>query len=176
MSVRPKAIIEIREELPEDWDAIHEVNERAFGQAGEANLVRALRNGGAVTLSLVAIAQSRILGHILFSPVTIQSGNVEFSAIGLAPLAVAPQGQGQGIGAQLVEKGIQLLRERSHPAVVVLGHPDYYPRFGFTKASLYKISWEFDAPEEAFMLLELVPGSLPAAGGVVQFHPAFLSV
>lgn len=169
-------MIEIRPELPGDIEAIYKLNELAFAQPAEATLVDALRVAGAVTLSLVALEQDKIVGHILFSPVTIKSGKTDFLAIGLGPMSVAPQRQKQGIGSRLVRKAIEVLHLKAHKAVVVLGHPDFYPRFGFVKASTHKIKWEIEVPDEAFMVLELVPGSLPANGGIVHYHPQFMAV
>jgi putative acetyltransferase len=163
----------IRPERPGDADAIRHVNERAFGQAAEARLVDALREAGVLTLSLVAESAGMVVGHLAFSPVTIAGPAGTREAVGLAPMAVLPERQGQGIGALLVRAGLEALRAAGHGAVVVLGHPHYYPRFGFAPASRWGLRWERDCPDEAFMALELRAGALEGAGGVVRFRPEF---
>ena len=168
--------VEVRLERPEDCAQVRWVNEFAFGQPGEANLVDALRSAAAVTLSLVAVREGTVAGHILFSPVTVTSPSGEFSAIGLAPMAVLPEFQTSGIGSMLVRAGLSELSRAGHDVVVVLGHAEYYPRFGFVRASTYRIRWEQDAPDEAFMVLELRPGVLAGRGGVVRYHPEFAAV
>jgi len=158
----------VRRERPADRSSIHRLNQLAFGRPAEAELVDALRSAGAVLLSLVAVEQGGVVGHILFSPVTIDSA----LAVGLGPMAVQPGRQRAGIGSALIRASLEELRRAGHCAVVVLGHPGYYPRFGFVRASQHRIRWEHDCPEEAFMVLELRPGGLPA-GGVVRFRPEF---
>ncbi|WP_428265093.1 GNAT family N-acetyltransferase [Haliangium sp.] len=165
-----------RTERPEDHDAIWHVNQLAFGQPNEADLVDALRAAGALTLSLVAERDHEVVGHIAFSPVTVASPAGDFEAIGLAPLAVVPEQQRRGVGTQLVRAGLDLLGRAGHQVVIVLGHPDYYPRFGFVRASSRGIRWEHEADDDAFMALELEPGALAGRVGVVRFHPAFTGV
>lgn len=167
--------MKIREERDGDRDAVDRVNREAFGQPDEANLVQALHRAGVVSLSLVAEDdQGGVVGHILFSPVRITAADgSEHGAIGLAPMAVAPGLQKGGIGSSLVRAGLEHLRDAGHRAVVVLGHPEYYPRFGFRPASSWGIRWEHEAPDEAFMALELEPGALAGTSGVVRFHDAF---
>ena len=163
----------IRSETPEDVDSIRHVNEQAFGQKEEAELVEKLRNRAALTLSLVAVQNNKVVGHIAFSPVVIDSGSSSFEAITLAPMAVLPAYQRQGIGGQLVRAGLEECRNLGHEIVVLVGHPTYYPRFGFVPAKPKGISCEFEAPEEAFMVLELREGALAGRGGVVNFQPEF---
>lgn len=172
----------IRREQASDVASIRGVIEVAFGTRAEADVVEALRAAGAVTLSLVAVEGEgegeAVAGHVLFSPVTIRSSEASIAAVGLGPMAVVPAHQGKGIGAALIREGLQRLRVAGHELVVVLGHSDYYPRFGFVPASRFGIRWEHDAPEEAFMLLELTPGAAAAVGprGVVSYHEAFARV
>ncbi len=166
----------IRLERSEDAAAIRRVNEFAFARLAEANLVDALRDAGAVTLSLVAEREGRIVGHILFSPVTIESPEEAFPAVGLGPMAVEPGLQRSGIGSALVRAGLSALRADGHEVVVVLGHPEYYPRFGFVRASEHGIRWEQYAPDEAFMVLELRAGALGGRGGVVRYRAEFTGV
>jgi putative acetyltransferase len=154
----------IRPEQPEDIAAIRVVNERAFGQPLESRLVDMLREHNAVMLSLVAVLNDLIVGHILFTPV--QLGSMEGS--GLAPMAVLPEYQRSGIGSQLVEEGLQLIRELGTPFVVVLGHPEYYPRFGFVPASKYNIRCEWEVPDEAFMVLPLDQRAMAGVSGLAS--------
>ncbi len=166
----------IRLETPDDIPTVRRVNEQAFDQSAEARLVDALRDHGAVTLSLVAERGGDIVGHILFSPAHIVGDHGEADAIALAPMAVLPKHQRTGIGTAMVNRGLDLLRETGHGLVIVLGHPGYYPRFGFMPASSYGIRCRFDVPDEAFMALELHEGSVPAGGGAVRYRPEFQGV
>ena len=152
---------------------VHAVNAAAFGRPDEAELVERLRAAGAVLLSLVAIEDGQVVGHILFSPVTISSPGDSFVAAGLGPMAVLPEHQRRGIGSAMVRSGLAELRCAGHETVVVLGHPDYYPRFGFEPASQHGIRWERDCRDEAFMIMELVPGALRGRNGVVRYRPEF---
>ena len=166
-------MLTIRPETPEDIDSIRYVNEQAFGQKEEAELIDKLRNRDVVTLSLVAVEADQIVGHILFSPVTVESEYSSFEAIALAPMAVLPAHQGKGIGSQLVRVGLKECRRLGHEIVVVLGHPDYYPRFGFVPGKPKDIYCEFEAPDEAWMVLELRKGALAGKNGTVKFQPEF---
>ena len=163
----------IRPETTEDVDSIRHVNEQAFGQKEEADIVDKLRNRGMVTLSLVAVQGDRIVGHILFSPVMIEAESSSFEAIALAPMAVLPAYQRKGIGSQLVRDGLAECRRLGHEIVVVLGHPDYYPRFGFVPGKPKGIDCEFEVPEEAWMILELREGALAGRRGIVKFQSEF---
>ena len=166
-------MLSIRREIPEDIDSVRYVNEQAFGRKKEAELVDKLRNRGVLTISLVAIQDGEIVGHIAFSPVVIESGLSSFEAIALAPMAVLPAYQRKGIGSQLVRAGLKECQRLGHDIVVILGHPDYYPRFGFVLAKTKGIDCEFKAPEEAWMILELREGALAGRRGIVKFQPEF---
>ena len=166
----------IRPEQPDDRAVIHHVHTVAFGRANEADLVEALRQAGALTISLVAVKEDRIVGHIAFSPVQITSDTTTRAAIGLGPMAVLPVCQRQGIGSQLVEAGLAACCQTDYRIVVVLGHPTYYPRFGFTPAASYGIAWEHAAPEAAFMVKALKAGALAQTQGVVTYRPEFNEV
>jgi putative acetyltransferase len=163
----------IRKETQEDIAAIRSVNEQAFDGTVEADIVEKLRERGALTLSLVAIKDNEITGHIVFSPVKVESERSSFEAIALAPMAILPAYQHKGIGSQLVRAGLEECRRLGYKAVVVLGHPDYYPRFGFVPASTFNLKCEYQVPEEVFMALELSKGSLANISGTVKYQPEF---
>lgn len=141
-------MIDIRDERPGDVHAIREVNRLAFARDDEGRIVDALRANGAATPSLVAVDDTVVVGHIMFSPVFVG----EVQGAGLAPIAVTPGYQRQGIGSRLVEVGIERLRNAGCPFVVVLGHPEFYPRIGFRPADGYGLTCEWDVPAEAFMV------------------------
>jgi putative acetyltransferase len=168
----------IRHELPDDASAIFELHLQAFAQDGESRLVDALREDGNINpeLSLVAVHDNRIIGHILFCPIAIVSGTVETAALALAPLGVHQDYQCMGIGAALIEEGLEEARRLGHRIVIVVGHPGYYPRFGFTAASDSQITAPFPCPDEAFMALPLKPGALDGIGGMVRYPVAFDTV
>lgn len=166
----------VRAEKTEDRDDIHGVNELAFGRPDEAELVDALRANASPTISLVAVVDEQLAGHIFFSPVTVESDGGVFTAMGLAPMAVLPEHQNQGIGSRLVREGLRECRRLGHDIVFVLGHPKYYPRFGFAPSSLKGLRSEYDVPDEVFMVSELVPGALGGRRGLVKYHPEFAKV
>jgi putative acetyltransferase len=163
--------VTVRAETPADLEAIREVNRRAFGQEDEARLVDALRDGGYARLSLVAEEGGRVVGHILFSDLPIVTPMGTLHALALAPLAVLPDQQRQGIGSRLVREGLQACAEAGHRVVVVLGHPDFYPRFGFSARLAERLQAPFSGP--SFMALELVPGALAGVSGQVRYPPPF---
>ncbi len=163
----------IRPETTEDKAAIRHVNREAFGQKDEAGIIEKLRDRGVLLLSLVAVQDDVVVGHIAFSPVEITSENSNFEAIALAPMAVLPTYQSKGIGSQLVLAGVNECRRLGHEIIVVLGHPNYYPRFGFVPASRKGIKCEFEVPDEAWMVLELREGALAGRQGLVSFQPEF---
>ena len=166
-------MIVIRPETTEDVDSIRYVNEQAFGQEDESKLIEKLRDHGVLTISLVAVQDGEIVGHIAFSPVVIESELSNFVAITLAPMAVLPAYQRKGIGSQMVRAGLEECRRLGHEIIVVLGHPDYYPRFGFMPAKPKGIDCEFEVPDEAWMILELKEGILGGRSGTVKFQPVF---
>jgi len=163
----------IRPETPKDVDSIRYVNEQAFGQIEEGAIVDKLRNRNALTISLVATRDDKVVGHIAFSPVVIESQCSSFEAVALAPMAVLPAYQREGIGSQLVRSGLEECRRLGHEVVVVLGHPDYYPRFGFVSGKQRGIDCEFEVPDEAWMVMELREGVLRGRSGTVKFQPEF---
>jgi putative acetyltransferase len=163
----------VRREGPEDVEAVRRVHEEAFGQRDEAEVVNRLRAREKTVVSLVAVRDDLVVGHILFSRVTIASAPRAFKAVGLAPLGVLPAYQRQGAGTLLVRAGIEACRKAGYGCVVVLGHPQYYPRFGFVSASRYGLKCQWDAPEGAFMALALREGALEGCSGLVRYEAEF---
>jgi putative acetyltransferase len=164
--------ITIRDETAGDLEAIYSVNEQAFETNAEAELVDLLRMRGKAVISLVAEVDGEIVGHILFSPVSIEPAGAKWNALGLAPLGVVPGYQRQGIGKALVKVGLERSKQLGIALVVVLGQPSYYPKFGFKKASEYELANEYQA-DEAFMAIELTPGILNDYKGLVKYAPEF---
>ena len=163
----------IRSEQPQDILEIRKVREEAFKSRAEADLVDALRDKKANLISIVAIMDTGIVGHILFSPVTLETDGRIVTLLGLAPMAVLAEYQGKGIGSKLVEKGLAQGRVKMYPAVVVLGHPGYYPRFGFVPSIKHNITSEYDVPPDVFMIKELQPGVLADLSRIAKYHEAF---
>ncbi len=116
-----------------------------------------------------------MVGHILYTPVTLGYGSGELVGAGLGPMAVLPAHQGQGIGGRLVETGNRRLRQDGCPFIVVVGHPEYYPRFGFEPAGGHGIRCEWDVPGEAFMLLVLDRSKMEGVSGLARYRPEFSS-
>ena len=166
-------MLRIRAETPADHPAVRRVNEAAFEQQSEADLVDALRPVAEPQVSLVAEQDGTVVGHIFFSPVEVVGEDESFTAMGLAPMAVLPAYQGRGIGSALVREGLRACARLGHDVVFVLGHPNYYPRFGFVPAHRKGLGCTYDAPDEAFMVIELQPGALGGRTGVVHYRPEF---
>jgi putative acetyltransferase len=167
-------MIQVRPEEPGDVPSVRVVNERAFGQPVEADLVDRLRRECPEAVSLVAESEGRIVGHILFTPALLPAAGRAVQGMGLAPMAVLPEYQGQGIGSRLVEEGLRVLRKRSCPFVIVLGHPTYYPRFGFEAASRHGIRCQWEGvPDEAFMILFLDESAKPDVRAVARYRDEF---
>jgi putative acetyltransferase len=163
--------MEIRAEKSDDVAAVRLVNVAAFGRESEADLVDALR-GVASTFSFVAVESGQIVGHVFFSPVAIAgSGADDLFILGLAPVAVLPEHQQQGIGSLLIQHGLKECARLGGHAVVVLGSPEYYPRFGFTPANGKGLGCEYSVPDEAFMVLAI--GVLEGCIGTVKYRPEF---
>lgn len=167
--------VQVRVEDEQDIPAVYELNAAAFLTDAEARLVDALRLAAPGYLSLVAEDAGAVVGHILFTPVSIDS-NAELRIMGLAPMAVAPDRQRGGIGSALVRAGLDACRELGTGAVVVLGHAGYYPRFGFRPASSLGLDSEYDVPDDVFMALEFEPGYLQGHSGTVKYHAAFAEI
>ncbi|OMF56795.1 GNAT family N-acetyltransferase [Paenibacillus sp. FSL R5-0490] len=171
----------IRQELPADYDSTEEMVKEAFSHEdysdkNEHFLVKRLRNSDVFIpeLSLVALTQSKeIVGHILLSKIKISDGEKAGDSLALAPLSVRPGYQGKGIGSQLIRTALNKAKEIGYHSVIVLGHKNYYPKFGFKPASLWNIHAPFEVPDEIFMALELTENALKNAAGVVHYSKAF---
>ena len=165
-------MIEIRKEEFKDRDAIHHLNVIAFDNGPEAVLVERLRTCVKEYVSFVAVEDGSVVGHIVFTPATVE----DCSAIGmgLAPMSVLPSQQRKGIGSQLVRYGLEFLRNAGCPFVIVLGHPEYYPRFGFELAANYQLRSQWDGvPDEAFMVVVFDSDVLPKTGGIARYRDEF---
>jgi putative acetyltransferase len=167
--------IEIREENNADQDTIREVLKLAFPTDAEARLVDLLRQRQKTLIALVAATGKRIVGHILFSPVTVAQAPQGFRGLGLAPVAVHRDFQNREIGSTLIREGLERCRQGDYDAVVVLGHPKYYPRFGFRTASAHGLGNEYGV-DDAFMVLGLKDGILDKINGLVRYAPEFREV
>lgn len=161
----------IRVEGPGDREQIGGVHTVAFGRADEAELIVSLRSEGAVLASFVAEEAGRVVGHVLFSRMFIDAQDRSIAAVALAPLAVRPERQRVGIGGALVRHGLAWLRDSGESIAIVLGHPSYYPRFGFSGGAAERLESPFR--KEAFMALELEPGALRGISGRVRYAKAF---
>ncbi|MCP5381209.1 MAG: N-acetyltransferase [Kordiimonadaceae bacterium] len=165
--------MKIRTEKESDFVAVNDLLLATFEGEGEAKLVSALREKASPIISLVAELHDEIVGHIMFSPVKI-TGHEDFKIMGLAPVSVLPEHQNKGIGAALINEGLNKCRELGFLAVVLLGHAAYYPRFGFKQSTKFGLICPFDGvPPECYMAMELIPGSLNEVSGQIHYHPAF---
>ena len=166
-------LIEIREERSDDVAAVREVNRRAFGQDQESNIVDALRTNGGALLSLVATVNGQVAGHIMYSPLTVAENVL---GVALGPMAVVPEYQRQGIGTQLIEAGNRKIKDAGYPFIIVVGHAEYYPRFGFRPANEYGIRCEWDVPDEVFMLLVVNEAKMQGASGLAKYRHEFSTI
>lgn len=163
----------IRKETKDDYVTVEEVLTMAFEGDGEARLVDALREKASPIISLVVENdEAAVIGQIMFSPVTI-AGSADAKLMGLAPVSVSPEEQGKGYGAALIKAGLVECRKMGVDGVVLLGHADYYPRFGFKTSTDFGITCEYDVPAENFMALELKPAALQEISGTIKYHPVF---
>ena len=164
-------MLTIRPEKASDIEAVHEVEALAFARANEARLVDSLRASGKATLSLVAEDGGRIVGHILFSPMAVEPAVIE--AVALGPLAVRPDEQRKGIGGRLIKAGIAECRRRGWDAIFLLGHPQYYPRFGFQCAAGMRVSAEPGVNLAHFFYMEMWEGAVGSTPLMLRFAPEF---
>jgi putative acetyltransferase len=164
----------VRKEERGDEERIRFVNTAAFGRSAEADIVDVLRENCPEGVSFVAVIAERIVGHILFTPAVIEGKEKQVVGMGLAPIAVLPEVQRQGIGSKLTQAGLEETRTMKQPFVIVLGHPEYYPRFGFVPASRYGITTEYEkVPDEASMILVLDEAALKGVSGTGKYRPEF---
>ena len=170
--------IAIRAETEKDYLKISEITTLVFGQNNESFLINKLRENSRFIpgLSLVAEFNNEIIGYILFYPITINDGDHKHDSLALAPMSVHPEYQKMGVGGKLVKEGLSCARKMGFASVVVLGHPEYYPRFGFKIASTFGIKSPFEVPDNAFMVLELMDGTLTGVKGVVEYPKPFTEV
>lgn len=166
-------MVMIRKEQSADITRIREINIQAFDQSEEADLVDRLRERCKDILELVAVCDNEVIGHILFSPATIEYQGRTIAGAALGLMAVMPRYQRRGIGTKLVKDGVLRLQEKSCPFLVVIGHPEYYPRFGFRPASQYGIQSDWDVPDEAFMMIVLADEEMQGVKGTVKYRPEF---
>lgn len=163
--------VAIREESPGDFGDIDEVTGAAFGGTEEVNIIHRLRDAGLVIASLVAVREGRVIGHVLFSRLPVETDSGVLNAVALGPVAVAPDDQKRGIGGALVREGLERCRAGGERVVLVLGHPGYYPRFGFSAEVARRIDGPFRG--DSWMGLELVAGALTGVRGVVRYPAAW---
>ena len=167
-------MIEIREEEQKDYDSVRILNDLAFGQSAEGHIVDKLRKACKETISLVAVFGEKIVGHIFFSPATILHNDEHIIGMGLAPMAVLPEFQKQCIGSLLVKEGLRRIKATDCPFIIVLGHENYYPRFGFELASKYGLRCQWDGvPDDAFMVLVLSKSAIAGISGVARYRSEF---
>ena len=171
-------VVTIRPEQPTDHEQVFQVNQLAFGQPDEARLVQALRRSPAFIpeLSLVAVEDERVVGHILFTRIVVRNGTTAHEALALAPMAVLPARQRVGIGSSLVKRGLADSRNLGHAVIILVGHPEYYPRFGFVPGEPFGIWPPFEVSPGAFMVLELLPNALAGIRGQVEYPAEFAEV
>ena len=163
--------LNIRHETGNDYIGIEKINDLAFGQQVEGKLIERLRKNPEYNekLSIVAEIVGGIIGHILFFPIKISDGEHSYDSLSLGPMAVVPKFQGKGIGGRLILHGLQVSRDLGYTSVIVLGHKDYYPKFGFKPASKWGIHAPFNVPDEAFMAIELIENGLKGVKGAVMY-------
>ncbi len=168
----------IRQELKEDHARIKEINDQAFEQEDEGRLVNKLRKKDQFIpeLSLVAEIDKTVIGHILFYPVKINSTDKKHTTLSLGPMSVLPAHQKKGIGGKLINKGLKRAKDFGFRSVIVVGHPEYYPKFGFSKASKWSIKVPFEVPDEVFMALEIVDGELQDKSGIIEYPAEFMEM
>ncbi len=167
-------MIIVRRERPEDISSVRIINKQVFGKPVEVDIVDKLRQTCLKVLSLVAEHEGRIVGHIIFSPAQVKRGKRVIKGMGLVPMTVLLERQREGIGSQLITYGLKILQDQHCPFVIVLGNPDYYPRFGFKPTSKYglKSQWP-NIPDEAFMVLIFYKTKMAGVSGIVRYRNEF---
>lgn len=172
-------MVTIRQEQKNDYRKTEEVVKEAllneeFSDKKEHELVKRIRECDAFIpeLSIVAV-DKEIVGHIMLSKITIEQGGTTIDSLALAPVSIAPSHQKKGIGGKLITAALEKAKELGYGSVVVLGHPEYYPKFGFERASQWNIKAPFEVPDEVFMVMELRENTLQGVEGIVQYSSAF---
>ena len=163
----------IRTERETDFSTVYKINCKAFGTTEEALLVNKIRKSGIPIISLVSEINNKLVGHILFSQAHIVSENSRIEIMVLAPMAVLPEYQRRNVGSEMVKLGLKLCIQNAYGAVAVLGHPEYYPRFGFKSSVNFNITSSYDVPDDVFMIMELKDGFLNSLSGQVKYHKLF---
>jgi putative acetyltransferase len=167
-----------RSETPSDYNTIREINTAAFGRPAEAQVVERVRAQADFNLefSLVAELDGEVVGHVLFSEMHLEGADEAVKLLGLGPVAVRPDHQRQGVGGSLIREGLGRAKSAGFRAVILIGHPTYYPRFGFAPASRYEIKSTYNVPDDVFMALPLYNGALEGVRGTLHYSPAFQGV
>lgn len=170
--------IEIRQEIANDYPAVYNIHTNAFGRKAEACLTDRLRLSDVFIpeLSLVAVSQNKVIGHILFTKAKIENLGEEVETLILAPISINPDHQKKGIGSRLIKEGIEIARRLEFCSIIVLGDANYYPRFGFKPTFNWNIKAPFNVPPKAFMALEIYENSLSGIKGVVRLSEEFLQI
>lgn len=163
-------MMDVRPEEPPDFDAVYRLNALAFGGNEEADLLGRMRKC-VPYYALVAEREGKVIGHIAFSGLTLNGADANLA--GLAPMAVLPEFQNQSIGSELVRRGLEWMKREGFGAVFLIGHPSFYPRFGFEPAGRLGFTCEFPAPDDAFLVCQLANGALPERGGLIEYNEAF---
>lgn len=173
---------EIRQEEEKDYLIVEEVIKAAFAEEkisdhDEQLLVRRIRKSGFFVpqLSLVAVKEGQIIGHILLSEVLIKNQEATFLSLALAPVSVLPSFQNMGVGSKLIKTAHIRAKALDYDSIVLIGHAEYYPRFGYVPASQHKVEFPFEAPDRNCMILELAPHSLEGVSGIVEYSAPFLT-
>lgn len=172
--------INIRKEQLKDREEIYNIIKESFKSAehsdgSEQDLVNRLRNSDSYIqeLSLVATCDKTIVGHIMFTKISIENKDLKTESLALAPLSVLPKYQRQGVGSKLISEGLSIAKNLGYKSVVVLGSEKYYPKFGFKEAKEFGINPPFDVPSKNFMVIDLEPASLKYVNGVVKYAKEF---
>ena len=170
-----KETLHIRPETPSDTKAITKINDLAFGRKNESVLISTLRSNAAFDprLSLVALKSGELIGHIFLFPIFIQTEQENYPSLSLGPIAVHPEHQNQGVGGRLISQGHEAALKVGYTSVILVGHPWYYPKFGYRMASIWGLTNPWGIHNEAFMAIELVKGSLEGKSGLAKYPEEF---
>ena len=172
----------LRQEKASDISTVQSViqsafDNQAFSDQSEHHLVNAIRKSSQFIpeLSLVAVYKTKVIGHVLMTPIRINNNGGNHRGLALAPISVHPNYQGEGVGSQLMHFAHKMALENGYEFIAILGHEAYYPRFGYTPAHTFGIQFPFGAPKENCMMIELIPGALEDVNGMIEYLPEFMS-